>query len=340
MTKATNAKLIWAIDPFNEDENLLASAIETARNWREQHAGEVVPVYLLGPRQIGFAYELEFDSVGYIAKNAQDRANHLMRGHEFKGLKPLQVLCTQSGLLLHDIQALVDHSMRLKADAILISTRGRSGMRRAVLGSFAEAVLLHSPLPVLTVSPLSRKASTLKQILFPTEFGEYSKLVFKKVARLAQERAASISLLHIIPKVYGFVPVGDLLGYPSLYSYDLSEAINSERVAAAKEFESWIQLSSKLGVPIEFEVVEATNGIAETILKVARDRDADLIALESESGRIKAALLGSVCRRVVRDATCPVWSLRGALAFGKSQRRSAPSYSVIEAEAERIRNSA
>jgi len=53
------------------------------------------------------------------------------------------------------IAAAIDHG----ADLIIMGTHGRSGLRRLVLGSVAEAVLRHSPIPVLTVPPDEREAS-------------------------------------------------------------------------------------------------------------------------------------------------------------------------------------
>jgi universal stress protein A len=40
---------------------------------------------------------------------------------------------------------------RLRADLIVMATHGRTGLRRAVLGSVADAVVRHAPCPVLTL---------------------------------------------------------------------------------------------------------------------------------------------------------------------------------------------
>ncbi len=51
-----------------------------------------------------------------------------------------------------------EHEILVKAQAIrpemiVMATHGRTGLRRAVLGSVAEAVLRHAPCPVLTIPP-------------------------------------------------------------------------------------------------------------------------------------------------------------------------------------------
>lgn len=51
---------------------------------------------------------------------------------------------------------------RLRADLIVMATHGRTGLKRALLGSVAEAVLRYAPCPVLTVrEPAARRTPPL-----------------------------------------------------------------------------------------------------------------------------------------------------------------------------------
>ncbi len=56
--------------------------------------------------------------------------------------------CTLVGEPVHQI---VSYAKRIKADAIVIGTHGRSGVKRLFTGSVAEGVLRSAPMPVLTV---------------------------------------------------------------------------------------------------------------------------------------------------------------------------------------------
>jgi nucleotide-binding universal stress UspA family protein len=47
--------------------------------------------------------------------------------------------------------AIVDTARRRGCDLIMMSTHGRSGVGRALLGSVADYVVRHSPIPVLLV---------------------------------------------------------------------------------------------------------------------------------------------------------------------------------------------
>ena len=48
-------------------------------------------------------------------------------------------------------ETIVRQAKRWKADLIVVGTHGRTGVRRALMGSDAESIARHSPVPVLVV---------------------------------------------------------------------------------------------------------------------------------------------------------------------------------------------
>jgi nucleotide-binding universal stress UspA family protein len=63
--------------------------------------------------------------------------------------------------------ALVGFAKELRADLIVTGTNARHGLTKAVLGSFAEAVIQHASCPVLTIGPRA-KAAPKEDFSFPT----------------------------------------------------------------------------------------------------------------------------------------------------------------------------
>ncbi len=54
-------------------------------------------------------------------------------------------------------EAILDYTIKNKVDLIVMSTHGRSGITRWVLGSIADKVLSRTPVPILLVSPSVQK---------------------------------------------------------------------------------------------------------------------------------------------------------------------------------------
>lgn len=63
------------------------------------------------------------------------------------------------------IEEILFEATRTNADLIVMGTRGRSGLPLVLLGSVAEAVLRHAPVPVLVVptAVLSRASRTVRE---------------------------------------------------------------------------------------------------------------------------------------------------------------------------------
>lgn len=53
----------------------------------------------------------------------------------------------------HPEHEILAKARAIQPEMIVMATHGRTGLRRAVLGSVAEAVLRHAPCPVLTIPP-------------------------------------------------------------------------------------------------------------------------------------------------------------------------------------------
>ncbi len=69
-----------------------------------------------------------------------------------KGISARQVIRTGN-----PAEEIVDYARVNQMDLIAMSTHGRTGLQRALLGSVAESVVRHSPVPVLLV-PVRSKA--------------------------------------------------------------------------------------------------------------------------------------------------------------------------------------
>lgn len=309
--------LAWAIDPFETDETLLRSPAAFARDWFKRTGSPILPVSVFSARQFGLTMEFEYDSLLAIQEEARNRVGRLVHRLGLDHVSaPPRVLTSTALSRAEEADELSRFAVSHGAAALLIGTHGRRGVRRFLMGSFAEALLLRSQVPVLTISPLARNPKAPRRILFPTEFGRYALRTYHQVLDLAKPLGAAVTLAHVVPGLGSQMLIASSLGYP-IPSPIFEDEIARRKKVAQRHFESWMRAGQRREIPVRAFVVGPGDSIAAQILELTRRERADLIALESESGRISSAMLGSVCREIIRQAPCPVWVLRGARAFGQ-----------------------
>jgi nucleotide-binding universal stress UspA family protein len=185
-------------------------------------------------------------------------------------------------------------------DLIVVGTRGRTGVGKALLGSQAEEVLRRATCPVLTVGPHAQteegKRGKIASILFATDFGLASLAAASVAVSLAEEYQAKLTLLHVIENRNANHPVtAEEFG-------ESSERHLRALVPAGADFWCAPHFVVEQGVP------------AEKILEVARRSNADLIVLgvhkpEGVPGAATHLPIATV-HHIVAHAECPVLTAR------------------------------
>lgn len=143
---------------------------------------------------------------------------------------------------------------------------------------------------------------TFKTILFATDFSENSELAFDYAITLAQQSAARIELVHVINE-----PV-DLRGFyvPHVSFDNLEKEIED---GARKLMEKFCR--TKMGDFSNFGTHICTGVPYEEILSKATELGASLIVIGTHGRRgLDRLLFGSTAERVVRQASCPVLTVR------------------------------
>jgi nucleotide-binding universal stress UspA family protein len=139
-------------------------------------------------------------------------------------------------------------------------------------------------------------------ILFATDFSENSDLAFDYALTLARQSSAHLVVIHVINE-----PV-DLRGFyvPHISFDNLEKEIEDGANRMMEKF-----CESKLGDYSAYETKICTGVPHEEILKQADERNASLIVLgtHGRSG-LDHILFGSTAERVVRQAKCPVLTVR------------------------------
>ena len=144
----------------------------------------------------------------------------------------------------------------------------------------------------------------IRSILAPTDFSRHAEGALRYACGLAERFGATLHLLHVLPDV--IVPVGpDPLQIPTLPPEYYTETEAQARAALARAADpSW-------GRPPHLAVAVRWGDAVAGIVDHASTSDIDLIVIATH-GRtgLSHVLLGSVAERIVREAPCPVLTIR------------------------------
>jgi nucleotide-binding universal stress UspA family protein len=185
-------------------------------------------------------------------------------------------------------------------DMVVLSTRGRSGLPRMVMGSVATRVVQQVTRPILIVRPVEGAEPELpefKKLLVTLDGSEFAERVLPYVR--ASTSFESVVLLLAVPQVpraerYGAV-VEEIQQLREKAEQEAGEYL--EGVAAALQEDG-----------IEAHVLVCGSRPADTIISVAEEEDVDVVMLATHGrGELDRLFLGSVADRIVRSSHCPVF---------------------------------
>jgi len=186
------------------------------------------------------------------------------------------------------------------ADLIVMVTRGRSGLPRALLGSIAATVVRESGVPVLLLrADLAAAAPRrFRCVLVPLDGSDLAGCVVPAIAPLARELHWTLVLLGAVEQPTEAVPMPGGVIPPDQLLVDQRAGMTAylERVAAAVRAESiTAQTSMRVGAA------------ASSILDFAHGHKMDLVAMSTHSREgLERLTEGSVTDEVLLCAPVPV----------------------------------
>jgi nucleotide-binding universal stress UspA family protein len=143
----------------------------------------------------------------------------------------------------------------------------------------------------------------IKRVLAPTDFSPHSEKSVRFACAMAEKFGAELHLVNVLSEI---IPAGpDPLLMPIL-----PPQFYQENEARAKEtLRSVIQTS--WGKPTKLVTAVRWGSPVEAIVDYAREQHIDMIVIATH-GRtgLSHVLLGSVAERIVREASCPVLTIR------------------------------
>lgn len=179
------------------------------------------------------------------------------------------------------------------AELIVMSSHGRSGVRKMFFGSTTERVLRETSIPVLVtpddrerVVSLSAMSAHVHRIIAPVDLTANSSHQVTVAAGLASALSVPLILAHVIEPA--FIPLSVRLLVPGA---------DAERRSVVEEQLTALAASAARGAATESVVL--TGEPSEEIVKLREVRDAHLIVMGLHSSGLLGPRMGSVTYRVL-----------------------------------------
>jgi len=280
--------ILFATD-FSE---VSSSAIPLVKKLARHYQSNIVALYVrppvVNPMTPVSTWEMEMKTAKEL-----DEAHRAKMLNMFAGL-PIRALIDEGPLDACFKAAIKDNDI----DLLVMSTHGRTGVGKLLLGSVAEELFRIVECPVLTVGPNVNPSrpdlGELKQVLYATDLNPASQRAAAYAISLTRDFAAHLAVAHIVPD---------------------ETCVNSPfgALSEAKErLRSLVPSGTEISYPPTYFAEHGEP--AKRILEIADLIQADLIVLGAhpEEGVIGAAthLPIATAHKVVVRANCPVLTIR------------------------------
>lgn len=192
---------------------------------------------------------------------------------------------------------------------IAMSTHGRSGISRWIMGSVTDKVLHATANPMLIVRSGEGQAAMepdLRSAIVPLDGSSLSEQVLDHIVPIAKALGLKITLVQAVPEGeerYGMVD------HPGQYY----EKMIQESYSRAEQYLQGVNRQITLGGALQIEEVIPQASPADAIIDIAHQTPLSLVAMTTH-GRsgVGRWVLGSVADKIVRHSGRPVLLIRAA----------------------------
>lgn len=205
--------------------------------------------------------------------------------------------------LVHGLAAtsIVEAARAIHADAIVMGTRGLTGVKHVLLGSVAERVVRTAPCAVLTVRPGAGSVTQFDHVLVPVDFSTHSETALGVAIELAKEHGSELHLLHAYE-----LPASVTMTYGLALPESVWKGVQEAGAARLAELAAQARAAE---VRVKLHLV--TGPASDAIVDNATALHADLVVMGTRGlTGLKHVVLGSVAERAIRLAPCPVLTVK------------------------------
>ena len=281
---------------------------EAVLRWFGKDLAKIHIVSVLNPEDLGLSQDLVdqawSDKIRKLAlENLRHRFSDSQLSLKFEMNLLVQSTTSKSGT----VKKFADFAGEHHADLLIVHSHTKSALR-SFIGSFCEKLLHQSDIPIVVLPCEMKNLKSLmpmKAILFPTDFSELSKRVYRSVVAMAQTMGAQIILYHRLAR-----PIDEILQvamHPMKSRVVMpSDLVMLTELEMRQQAEEWIQWAALRACKVSFKMDSKTLSLPGAILAQAVSQQVQMIALPSHTSAHDIPSLGSAVHQVIRKSKVPV----------------------------------
>ena len=241
-------------------------------------------------------FNAEFDALAPdLLEKIEEQAAGYVRGVKTQAEKEGVVCAALVARSENPFLAIAEEASRVNADLIVMGRRGRTGLKRLLVGSVAKRTIGHAPCSVLVVP--RNAVLSCRDILVATDGSSYSEAASREAVAMAKDCGANLTVVTAM-HAESSAPL-------DIVSSQMQKDMIAGREMTAGEVN--IRFVRRLAEEQQIKISALIYGgsPADVIIHSARERKADLIVVGSH-GRtgLDRILLGSVAERIIGTADC------------------------------------
>ena len=276
----------------------------------KEFGARLVVCHVIDLSSVAIYGEFQLDPVGQQNRIIEDAKEQLeaLTGNQPVEWEPLITVGKPADEILRAVE-------EKDIDLVISATRGRSGLKRLILGSVTERLMLTLPCPLLVLRSSAHEFVNapdqkfrLKKILVGCDFSPDSGQALSHALSLAQEFEAELHLANVI----------ETPAQPNLLKAETSatqEIQEDYRNLLSQKLKDMVPEDARNWCTPQTSILEGQP--YEELAKYAESNDIDMIVMGIRGhGLVKTLFLGSTTDRVVRRSPCPVLSV-GSMVSGE-----------------------
>jgi nucleotide-binding universal stress UspA family protein len=291
-------KTLWAIEPFNQDIN----HVKKLHNLIRQFVGssdelEVGYIATGSENELAFAFDIPIEErftsypLGLIRQILEKAKIKIKSNHLF--VEHFDTLSTTKA-----VDHLLSHAEKSDSELIVVASHTRHGMKRLILGSFAETIIHRSHKNLLVVNPNTSFSDKINHVFYASDFGSDEKEYISHAIELAKRMKAKLSVFHV-PKITHRNEPSKKGSGVAKYGEHVQEMCSYVKNQCGKH-----------KVDCDVIIPSAVGSVSDLAIKAAKKSNADLIVVSAKSGPMTALMGGSITRQIVRASHQPVLILK------------------------------